>query len=87
MKVLIIEDDAKILGYVANGLVEAGHTVDTATDGEMGLHFASSEKYDVIIVDRMLPKVEGLEIIKTLRGTGNLTAVLILSSLGDVDHR
>ncbi|MDE1901794.1 MAG: response regulator transcription factor [Alphaproteobacteria bacterium] len=87
MKLLIIEDDSKIRAYVEKGLNEAGHTVDLAEDGEKGLHLASTEKYDALIVDRMLPKLDGLSIIKTLRGTGNLTGVLILSSLGDVDDR
>lgn len=87
MKVLIIEDDAKIRAYIEKGLKEAGHAADLATDGEAGLHLASTEKYDVLIVDRMLPKLDGLSIIKTLRGSGNLTGILILSSLGDVDDR
>lgn len=87
MKILIIEDDAKIRAYVEKGLKEAGHTVDTAEDGETGLHLASCEKYDVLIIDRMLPKMDGLAIIKMLRGSGNITGVLILSSLGDVDDK
>lgn len=87
MKLLIIEDDPKIRAYIQKGLNEAGHTVDLAEDGEKGLHLASTEKYDVLIIDRMLPKLDGLSIVKTLRGSGNLTSVLILSSLGDVDDR
>ncbi len=87
MKILIIEDDPKIRTYVGKGLKEAGHVVDLAEDGEIGLHRASSEKYDVLIIDRMLPLLDGLSIIKTVRGSGNLTGVLILSSLGDVDDK
>lgn len=87
MKILMIEDDPKIRDYVEKGLKEAGHTVDLAEDGETGLHLASTEKYDALIVDRMLPKLDGLAIIRTLRGSGNLTGALILSSLGDVDDR
>lgn len=87
MKILIIEDDPKIRAYVAKGMKEAGHSADLAEDGEQGLHLASTEKYDVLIVDRMLPKLDGISIIKTLRGSGNLTGVLILSSLGDVDDK
>lgn len=87
MKILIIEDDPQIRAYIEKGLKEAGHAVDSAADGEMGLHLASTEKYDVLIVDRMLPKLDGLSIVKTLRGTGNQTCVLILSSLGDIDDR
>jgi two-component system OmpR family response regulator len=87
MRILVIEDDTKIRTYIQKGLKEAGHAVDVAEDGEMGLHLASHEKYDVLVVDRMLPKQDGLVMVKTLRGSGNLTGVLILSSLGDVDDR
>lgn len=87
MRILLIEDDSKIQAYVQKGLKEAGHAVDVATNGEDGLHLATHEKYDVLVVDRMLPKLDGLSIVRELRGTGNLTGVLILSSLGDVDDR
>ncbi len=87
MKILIIEDDPKIGAYIHKGLKEAGHTVDIAEDGESGLHLATTEKYDVMVVDRMLPRLDGISVIKSLRGSGNLTGVLILSSLGDVDDR
>ena len=87
MKILVIEDDPKIRKYVEKGLKEAGHVVDVAEDGENGLHLAINEKYDVLVIDRMLPKIDGLAIIRELRGTGNLAGVLILSSLGDVDDR
>ncbi len=87
MKILIIEDDPRIRAYVDKGLKEAGHAADLAEDGETGLHLAATEKYDVLIVDRMLPKLDGLSIIKTLRGSGNLTGILILSALGDVDDK
>ncbi len=87
MRLLVIEDDSKIRAYIEKGLKEAGHVVDVAEEGEAGLHLAIQEKYDVLIVDRMLPKMDGLSIIRELRGTGNLTGVMILSSLGDVDDR
>ncbi len=87
MRILIIEDDPKIRKHIEKGLKEAGHAVDVAEDGENGLHLAVHEKYDVLVVDRMLPKMNGLAIIRELRGTGNLTGVLILSSLGDIDDR
>ncbi|AGH98713.1 response regulator transcription factor [Micavibrio aeruginosavorus] len=87
MKILIVEDDQKIRDYIHKGLKEAGHVVDLAADGEAGLHLASNEKYDVLVIDRMLPKMDGLSVIRTLRGSGNLTGVLILSALGDVDDR
>lgn len=87
MKILVVEDDSKIGAYIKKGLAEAGHVVDLSTDGETGLHLAMNEKYDVIIIDRMLPKLDGLSLINTLRGSGNQTGILILSSLGDVDDR
>ncbi|MFO0389435.1 MAG: response regulator transcription factor [Alphaproteobacteria bacterium] len=87
MRILIVEDDPKVAAYVQKGLKEAGHSVDHAHDGEEGLYLAGSERYEVLVVDRMLPKMDGLSLIKTLRGSGNLVPVLILSALGDVDDR
>ncbi|MBI5163898.1 MAG: response regulator transcription factor [Magnetospirillum sp.] len=87
MRILLIEDDAEASAYMAKGLKEAGHTVDHAANGTDGLFLATSERYDVMIVDRMLPGVDGLTIIQTLRGSGNATPVLILSALGKVDDR
>ncbi len=87
MRILCIEDDTELLEYVTKGLIEMGHTVDAATNGTDGLYLATSEKYDVILVDRMLPGVDGLTIIKTIRGAENLTPVLIFSALGEVDDR
>lgn len=87
MRILLVEDDPKIQAYIRKGLIESGHVVDASTDGENGLYLASHENYDVLIIDRMLPKLDGIALIKTLRGSGNLTSVLILSALGDVDDR
>lgn len=87
MRILIIEDDPKVAAYVQKGLKEAGHSVDHAPDGEEGLYLAGTEHYDALVVDRMLPKLDGLSLIKALRGSGNLVPVLILSALGDVDDR
>ncbi len=87
MKVLIIEDDAKVADYIKNGLAENGHAADVAGNGKDGLFLATTEKYDVMIVDRMLPELDGLTIIKTLRGANNATPALILSALGEVDDR
>ncbi len=87
MRILCIEDDKELLEYVSKGLTEMGHTVDTAHAGNDGLYLATSEKYDVLLVDRMLPEIDGLTIIKTLRGAGNLTPILIFSALGEVDDR
>ena len=87
MRILLIEDDAKVSGFVSNGLRQSGHTVDIAADGKEGLFLATTETYDVLVVDRMLPELDGLVIIKTLRGSGNATPVLILSALAEVDDR
>ena len=87
MRILCIEDDQELLDYVTKGLTEFGHVVDTATTGNDGLFMATTESYDVLLVDRMLPGVDGLTIVKTLRGSGNLTPILIFSALGEVDDR
>ncbi|MFN7114681.1 MAG: response regulator transcription factor [Alphaproteobacteria bacterium] len=87
MRILVIEDDKDVAAYIRGGLEENGHTVDTAANGKDGLFLATTEKYDVLVVDRMLPELEGLTIIKTLRGAGNTVPVLILSALGEVDDR
>jgi len=87
MKVLIIEDDRETASYVAKGLKEAGFVVDQANDGLDGLGMAKEETYDALVVDRMLPGLDGLSIIEVLRKTGKATPVLILSALGTVDER
>lgn len=87
MRILVIEDDHDTAEYLVKGLKETGHQVDQANDGQSGLLIASTEDYDALIVDRMLPKLDGLGIIKTLRSANNLTPVIILSALGEVDDR
>ncbi|MEE8212068.1 MAG: response regulator transcription factor [Acidiferrobacterales bacterium] len=87
MRVLVIEDDADTAAYIRKGLKEQGHVVDHAQDGKEGLFMALEQSYDVTIVDRMLPGLDGLSIIQTLRTSGNTTPVLILSALGEVDDR
>jgi len=87
MRILIVEDDAKIASFVKKGLVEAGFSVDHADNGEDGLHFALSQTYDVVVVDIMLPKLDGLSLIKTLRQKGDNTPVLILSARHSVNDR
>lgn len=87
MRLLIIEDEPDVLSYISKGMKEAGHTADTAKNGKDGLFLATTEKYDVLIVDWMLPELDGLTIIKTIRGAGNETPALILSALGEVDDR
>ena len=88
MKILLVEDSARVVEFVRKGLEESGHTVDHADNGRDGLFLASSEPYDVIILDRMLPGgIDGLGIIEALRRTGNRCPILILSSLANVDER
>ncbi len=87
MKVLVIEDDPTTGSYVARGLREEGHVVDLLADGRAGLLAAISGGYDVLIVDRMMPQVDGLTLVKTLRGAGNTTPVLFLTAMGSVEDR
>ncbi len=87
MRILCIEDDQELLEYINKGLSEVGHVVDIAKNGNDGVFLSTTEQYDVILVDRMLPGVDGLTIIKTLRGTGDITPILIFSALGEVDDR
>src|ERR1700686_4051762 len=87
MPLLIIEDDRDAADYLAKAFREVGHIADLAADGEEGLAHALDGQYDVLIVDRMLPKLDGLSIIGTLRSKGVETPALILSALGQVDDR
>ena len=87
MRVLVIEDDEMIASFVSKGLKEDGFAVDCAADGENGLHLALNEPYDVIVVDIMLPKLDGLALIKELRAHKKNTPVLILSAKHSVDDR
>ena len=87
MKILVIEDDKTTGAYVSDGLREEGHSVDLFTNGSEGLIQASVGQYDVMIVDRMLPGIDGVSLVKTLRGTRNRTPVLFLTSMGGVDDR
>ncbi|MCP5208371.1 MAG: response regulator transcription factor [Hahellaceae bacterium] len=87
MRILVIEDDQEVGNYLVKGLKESDHVVDYAADGKEGFMLAASENYDVMIIDRMLPGMDGLSIIKGVRAAGNQTPVLILSALGEVDDR
>jgi two-component system, OmpR family, response regulator len=87
MHLLLIEDDRPAAAYLSKGLGEVGHVVDHAADGEDGLHLALTGHYDVLIVDRMLPKRDGLTVIRMLRADGRDTPVLVLSALAEVDDR
>ncbi|MCC6919385.1 MAG: response regulator transcription factor [Alphaproteobacteria bacterium] len=87
MRLLIVEDDRETAAYLAKGLKESGHVVDHAKDGVDGLELARGQTYDVAIVDRMLPRMDGLTLVKTMRDEGNLVPVLFLSALSDIDDR
>src|ERR1700747_1930154 len=87
MRLLIIEDDRESADYLVKAFREVGYVADLASDGEEGLALAQSGDYDVLVVDRMLPKRDGLSLIGALREKGNATPVLILSALGQVDDR
>jgi two-component system OmpR family response regulator len=87
MKILIIEDDLDAASYLVKAFREAGHTIDHAGDGESGLFMASENGYDVLVIDRMLPRRDGLSVIMELRKRNINTPVLILSALGQVDDR
>ena len=87
MRVLIVEDDLTIAGFLMKGLKEAGFAVDHAVEGETGLHLASTEPYDVAIVDLMLPRVDGLTVIQRMRERKIRTPVIILSAKHSVDDR
>lgn len=87
MKLLLIEDDAQSAAFVERGMREAGHVCDIATRGDDGLFMATRETYDVLIVDRMLPALDGLSLMKALRAAGKQTPALFLTSVGGVDDR
>ncbi len=87
MRILVVEDDLEAQRYLVQGLKESGHVVDEASDGETGLSLSLSRSYDVAIIDRMLPKMDGLKVVAEMREHGNLTPVLFLSALSEVDDR
>ncbi|NBO19484.1 MAG: response regulator, partial [Proteobacteria bacterium] len=81
MKLLLIEDDKEAAKYLSKGLREQGYVVDHCDNGKDGLFMAASEKYDAMIIDRMVPEVDGITIIQTLRASGNETPMIILTAL------
>lgn len=87
MNILLVEDDKQVAEFVVAELKAAGHTCVHAADGAAGHEAASTQVYDVMVVDRMMPRMGGLELINALREEGNNTPVLVLSALGDVDDR
>jgi len=80
MRILLVEDDMEAASYLVKGLTESGHIVEHASDGEQGLQMAISNAYDSMIIDRMLPKRDGLSVIEELRRVGNMAPVLISST-------
>ena len=87
MRILLVEDDTHTAAFIAKGLREDGHAVDHASEGKQGLFLASTETYDALVLDRMLPGLDGLTLLRTLRGAGNAVPILVLTALGDTDHR
>tara|TARA_B100000795_G_C22804019_1_gene443725 strand:+ start:2784 stop:3458 length:675 start_codon:yes stop_codon:yes gene_type:complete len=87
MKLLVVEDDKTTLEYIQKGFQEEGFSVDVADNGPDGLYFATTGEYDLLILDRMLPRMDGLSLLSGLRAIGNLTPVIILSALTHVDER
>jgi len=87
MRVLVIEDDGDAAAFVKRVLSEAGHFVDVTGDGESGLSKAREGDYDALVVDRMLPGMDGLKLLKGYRDAGGRAPALFLSALGEVDHR
>jgi len=87
MHVLVVEDDARVATHVVKGLKGAGFVVEHVADGREALFKVAADSYDVVVLDRMLPNVDGLKILQTMRAAGDSTPVLILSALGDVDNK
>lgn len=87
MRLLLVEDDKETAKFIAKGLVQAGHTIDVVADGKDGLALAIREDYDIVILDRMLPGLDGLSLARTLRTAGSRISILFLTSLGGVNDR
>lgn len=87
MRILLVEDDAHTAAFIGKGLREDGHVVEHTDDGKQGLFLATTEAFDAVILDRMLPGLDGMTLLRTLRGAGNSTPILLLTALGDTDHR
>ena len=87
MRILVVEDDKKVAGFIKKGLEEETYAVDVAYDGEDGLHFGSEGQYDLIVLDIMLPKIDGLEILSQLRDQGKDTPILLLTAKDAVDDK
>jgi two-component system OmpR family response regulator len=86
-RILVVEDDDRLAEYIVQGLTEQNYTVDRAANGRDGLFLGSDSEFDVIILDRMLPGMDGLAVLKAIRAAGVTTPVIMLSALGDTDNR
>lgn len=87
MHILVVEDDPQMQQYLVQGLTQAGHTVQTCSNGAEALPLAHQGRHDLVILDRMLPGLDGIEVLQALRAQGSAIPVLMLSALGEVDHR
>ena len=87
MRILVVEDDPQSAAYLIRGLRESGHVVDSASDGATGLSMALEDIYDALVVDRKLPALDGLELVRSLRAQGHTTPVLMLSALSATAHK
>jgi len=87
MRILLVEDDPHTAGFIAKGLKEDGHSVDQTDNVKDVLFPATTETYDAIVLDRMLPQLDGMTVLRTLRGASNRTPALLLTALGEVEHR
>ena len=87
MRILVVEDEPNLINFIEQGLKEEGHAVDVATDGELALDFAQTYPYDLIILDILLPKLDGRQVARTLRARGISTPILMVTALDQVDDR
>lgn len=87
MRVLIVEDDRRTSDFLRKGFSEAGHVADVIEDGRDALAHATRETYDVLVVDRMLPGIDGLSLVKALRASGSVTPILFLTAVAGIDDR
>ena len=87
MKILLLEDDKEIGGWVKDGLSRAGHVIDWLENGKDALVAATTQDYDIMILDRMTPELDGMSVLRAIRASKNMTPVLFLTALGDVDDR
>jgi two-component system OmpR family response regulator len=87
MKILLVEDDEQTRTYVCNGLSQSGHTVDAATNGSDAWELFATREYDIVVVDRMLPDLDGIELVRNIRQTGSTSGILMLTAVGRTDAR